>query len=79
MVKKPITIDHLARMVNKGFEKIDEKLDKRFDGLESRIDNLENGHDEIKLRLDNVAYRFEVGQLKERVKKLEMKVGLRKA
>ncbi len=70
MAKKPITIDHLARMVNKGFEKIDEKMDKRFDGLESRFNNFEQGQEEIKLRLGNVAFDFDVKDLKKRVRKL---------
>jgi len=86
MPKKPITNEDLARMIKKGFddndkrfEKIDEKMDKRFDKVESRLDNLEQGQEEIKLRLDNVAYRFEVEDLKKRVKKIEFKLGLRKA
>ena len=86
MPKKPTTNEDLARMIKKGFdhndkrfEKMDEKMDKRFDKVESRLDNLEQGQEEIKLRLDNVAYRFEVEDLKKRVKKIEFKLGLRKA
>lgn len=89
MVKKPITNEDLARMINKGFDDHDKRFrsfDKRFDGIESRmdkvdvrLDNLEQGQEEIKIRLDNVVYRFEVEDLKKRVKKIELKVGVRKA
>jgi len=86
MPHKPITNEDLARMIkkwfdhnDKRFEKMDEKMDKRFDKVESRLDNLEQGQEEIKLMLDNVAYRFEVEDLKKRVKKIEFKLGLRKA
>jgi len=89
MAKKPITNEDLARMIKKGFDDHDKRLnsvDKRFDKVDSRLGkidlrlgNLERGQDEIKVRLDNVAYRFEVEDLQRRVKKLELKVGIRKA
>jgi len=62
----------LGRMVKKGFDYVD----KRFDKVESRLDILEQGQEDIKLRLDNVAYRFELKDLEKRVKKLELKSGL---
>lgn len=89
MPKKTITNEGLARMIKKGFdgnderfEKIDnkfEKVDKKFDKVDSRLENLEKGQEEIKLKLDQAAYRFEVEYLKKRVKKIEFKLGLRKA
>lgn len=89
MVKKTITNEDLARMIKKGFDHNDNRfegidrrfnaVDKRFDKVESRLSKLEKGQEEIILRLDNVAYRFEVEDLKRRVKKLELKVGVRKA
>jgi len=81
MKRKNITISDLAGMVKKGFD----GADKRFDNINSRLNkidlkmvNLEQGQDEIKVRLDNVAYRFEVEDLQRRVKKLEFKVGIRR-
>jgi len=89
MAKKQITNEGLARMIKKGFDHNDKGFDKiegrvgkvegRLDRIEVRLDNLDQGQEEIKLRLDNVAYRFEVEDLKKRVKKLELKVGVRKS
>ena len=64
-----------AKMVKKGFD----DMDKRFKEVHNKLDNLEQGQEDIKLRQDNVAYRFEVEDLKKRTKKIEMKVGLRRA
>lgn len=58
--------ESLARMVAKGFEEVD-----------SRFVTLERGQEEIKLRLDNVAYKFEVVDLEKRVGRLEAKAGIR--
>lgn len=60
---KKITTDDLAVMVKDG-----------FDHMEKRIDGLEKGQEEIKLKLDNVAYRFEVVELQRRVALLERKL-----
>lgn len=82
MPQKPITNEELARMINKGFDGNDKRFDKvdsKLDKIEVRLDNIDQGQEEIKLRLDNVAYRFEVEDLKKRVKKIELKVGVRKA
>ncbi|MFA5954095.1 MAG: hypothetical protein WC817_00980 [Patescibacteria group bacterium] len=46
MESNKVTIDDLAVMINKGFEKV-----------EKDIDELKKGQDRIELRLDNVAYR----------------------
>ena len=79
---KKVTLDTLAGMVKRGFDGADKRFDKvdsRFDKIDSRLGNLEQGQDEIKVRLDNVAYRFEVEDLQRRVKKLEFKLGIRRA
>lgn len=80
MKKKNITINDLARMVSKGFEETakSKEVNARFDKVDIRLDNLEQGQEEIKLRQDNAAYRFEVEDLKKRVKKLEFKAGIRR-
>jgi len=71
---KKITIDNLALMVKKGFD----HTDKGFKQVNKRLDNLQKenqlAHEEIKLKLDNVAYRFELEDLEKRVKRLEMKL-----
>lgn len=85
--------NNLGRMVKKGFDHVDKRfddvnkrfdgVDKRFDSVEARLDNLEKGQEEIKLRLDQVAYRFELQDLEKRfekrLRKVELKLGLRKS
>ena len=75
-IKAKTTIDDLAVMVKGGFEHMEEKFDKRMGSLENRMDGLEQGQEEIKLRLDNVAYRFELVELQRRVELVEKKVGI---
>ncbi|OGE82483.1 MAG: hypothetical protein A3B10_00200 [Candidatus Doudnabacteria bacterium RIFCSPLOWO2_01_FULL_44_21] len=65
--KSGTTIDDLAVMVQTG-----------FGGVEKRLNNLKEGQEEIKLKLDNVAYRFELVELQRRVELLEKKVGMQK-
>ena len=78
---KKVTLDNLAGMIKRGFDGVDkrfESVDKRFDGIEKRLANLEEGQEEIKLKLDNVAYRFELVELQKRVDRLEKIVLSRK-
>jgi len=67
-----VSLEHLARMIAKGFGGVD----KRFDKVDERLDTLEQGQEEIKLKLDHVAYRFEVQELDRRLKLVEQKLGL---
>jgi len=78
--------NNLGRMIKKGFDDVDKRFDgvyKRFDGVEVRLDNLEKGQEEIKLRLDQVAYRFELQDMEKRfekrLRKVELKLGLDKS
>ena len=73
MVNKKTTIDDLAIVVNAGFEGVN----KQFEGVNKRLKGLERGQEQIKLRLDNVAYRFELVELERRVKRMELKLGLK--
>lgn len=80
---KKITMDDLAGMVQRGFAETAKKTDletfKETTTREHRImtENNTHEHEEIKLRLDNVAYRFELVELQKRVDVLEKKVGVR--
>lgn len=79
-LKKNITLDDLALMVGKGFNNVDKTLIATRDDihkLDKRIAVLEAGQEQIKLRLDNVAYRFELVSLKDRVERLEIKAGIK--
>lgn len=49
MENNHVTIDDLAIMVKEGFERV-----------EKDMDDLKQGQERIELRLDNVAYRFEL-------------------
>ena len=71
---KEISNQDLAETINKSFGELEERINSRFD-------KLEQGQEDIKLRLDNVAYRFELVEIQrkfelltKRVKKLENKV-----
>lgn len=77
---KNTTINQLAKMIKRGFDGVNKnfnKVDKRFDKIETKLTNLENGQEEIKLKLDRVAYRFEVEELDRRLKRVEAKLGLK--
>jgi len=52
-----------------------DSLKSDMHGLKSIVARLEQGQEEIKLKLDNVAYRFELQELQRRVVLLEKKVG----
>ncbi|MFH1129113.1 MAG: hypothetical protein V1686_00025 [Patescibacteria group bacterium] len=54
-----------------------EKIDTRLEKIDTRMDNIEQGQEEIKSRVGNMAYQFEVNDLKRRVKKLEFKAGIK--
>jgi len=66
-------IDQLALAVKNGFDENTRQHQQIF----NRIDNLERGQEEIKLRLDGVAYRFEVQELDRRLKKVEAKLKIK--
>jgi hypothetical protein len=84
MAKEKITIDDLARLVVNGHEELKKEFSSRFDQVDSRLDRVENrltrveqGQEDIKLRLDNVAYRFELNDLNKRVMVLEKKASFK--
>lgn len=86
MIKKGFDgVDKRFETVDKGFEAVDkrfETVDKRFNRIEGKLDTLEKGHEDIVLRLDQVAYTFELRDLEKRfdkrLKKIELKLGLAK-
>jgi len=80
---KKMTLDNLAGMVQRGFAETAKKID--LDGVKNDLGSVKNDlrilsenntreHEEIKLRLDSVAYRFELVELQKRVEKLERAV-----
>lgn len=74
MKNQKINLDSLAGMVKTGFDEIGDKLKNlRKQNAEEHKQNTRE-HEEIKMRLDNVAYRFELVELQKRVELLEKKV-----
>lgn len=73
-------VDDLAMAVKAGFDGVDKQfknMNKRFVALGKDMNGLKQGQERIELRLDNVAYRFELVELEKRVKKVELKLGLK--
>lgn len=72
MKKKNITIEDLAMMVQRGFGETAKKgeVNERFNQMENRLED-------IQLKLDQVAYRFEIEELNRRLKRVESKLGLK--
>ena len=68
-----ITLEDLARMVQKGFEETARK--EQVDNLEKwakyRFDNIDNELKNIRKQLTGVVYRYEFEGLEARVKELE--------
>lgn len=69
----PITLDKLAGMMQNSFGELTNTINGRFEVVDKRLDRLDQGQEEIKLKLDNVAYRFELVELQRRVALLERK------
>lgn len=67
-----MTVDDLAIIVGNGFNDVQ----KEFEVVKQDITELKDGQEQIKLRLDNVAYRFELKDLDKRVTRLERKAGI---
>lgn len=66
-------IDDLAGMTKRGFDEVYDEIHNEVGGLKKQMSKLEQGQEDIKLRLDNVAYRFELVELQRRVTLLEKK------
>ena len=78
--KKNITLNDLAGMVKRGFDNVDKGFDenvKEHQTMMQKLEGLENGVEEIKLKLDQVAYRFEIEELDRRLKRIEAKLGIK--
>ena len=70
----------VAGMIKRGFDGVD----KKFDGVDKKFDENTKQHrqifdrlEEITLKLDQVAYRFEVQELDRRLKRVEIKLGIK--
>ncbi len=97
MAKKETTIDDLAGMVQRGFLEVGGSIDKLehelkgemgelkvgIKNLHKRMNVLEDNQEEIKTKLDGLAYRFELEELRvkheRRLRALELKVGIKPA
>lgn len=77
-------VDERFKNMDERFDKMDErfdKMDERFDKADERFDKFEKtnsqDHENARLRLGEVAYRFELVDLKKRVEVLEQKEAVR--
>ncbi len=78
--KQSITLEDLARIIKQEFDHNGEEftgIRQQFREMRSDIQELKDGQHAILVRLDNVAYRFEVSELERRVGILEKRSGLR--
>lgn len=64
-------IDGLAVMTKRGFDATDQKMAEIQEEHKKHFSLIENNQADLKLRQDNVAYRFELNALEERVSQLE--------
>lgn len=78
--KKEITLDDLALMVGKGFNDMNEKMDRQFKEVRSDIKRLDDGlkkvksdTEDIKAELNKKVDKFTHNELEYRVEKLEKK------
>jgi len=84
MENKDITINELAVMVKNGFDGVFDYVDKgfkrvdeRFDQVDARLDKLEYNQRTILTRLEDVVYKTELDQLKERIKVIEEAISIK--
>ena len=87
-----ITLDNLAGMIQNQFAEASKQLgdfkgevnkrfdtvDQRFDKVDQEIKELKQGQENIELKVSNVAYRFELEEVKQRVMVLEQKLNAKK-
>jgi len=88
IIKKEMTLDDLALMVAKGFNDMDEKMDRRFKEVNEKIDKgfkevygkMDEGFREAKVERENIEAnlnkkvdKIEYNTLTYRVEKLEKK------
>jgi len=84
MSDKGITIDDLATMIAKGFDDMGERfngVDKLFDKIEKDMKLMKLDIEDVRLRLDIVAHRFKLEEMKKmfdkRMRAVENKVGIK--
>lgn len=71
--KKEITLDDLALMVAKGFNEVNEKMDKKFKEIETDIKKVKKDTEDIKAEMNKKVDKIEHNTLTYRVEKLEKK------
>jgi hypothetical protein len=69
---KEMTINDLAEMVKQGFDSVDKRFDALENKHETRFQSIEHSLEDLKLRLNEVAYQFQVDDHEKRIKNLEM-------
>ena len=77
---KKTTLEKLARMIAKGFEENTENfgiVSKEIKEIKKEITEIKFDLDNIKLRMGEMAFRFEIQGIEKRLKRLEIKAGIK--
>ena len=70
-------IKDLTEITQKSFNEVEGRINNHFDKVGREIKELKQGQENIELKLTNVAYRFELEEIKQRVIVLEKKLGVK--
>lgn len=74
MENNEVTINDLAVMIKKGFDDVDNKLNK----MNERLKSVERSQDEIKLKFGYVAWAIDLEEVKKRLAVVEERAGIKK-
>lgn len=75
--KKITTIEDLAVLVQEEFLAVRKEMNIGFKELKAEIQAIKADLEDIKLRMGEMAFRFEIQDIEKRLRKLELKAGLR--
>ena len=85
MSKKDLSNDQLARIIAKGFDSVENRMANREDlknlatkdDLKKEALEIRRDLEDIELRIGNLAYAFDVKELKKRMDTVERKIGIK--
>ena len=69
-----MTIDELAGMIKGEFDNIGGEIKGIKSDMANGFKELKGGHEKLELKMSNVAYRFEVDDLKNQLNHLKQRV-----
>ena len=75
--KKINTIEDLAILVQGEFLTTRKEMEFGFKELKNEILEIKSDLEDLKLRMGEVAFRFEIGDMEKRLRRLEIKTGIK--